>query len=446
MPLFDRGGSTPSLELHSSPVHLATRSLSARTLHTATTSSTASSVQSSTVSLPSSSKRSSLGSQASTTIKSEKSDGKRHSAKSNRKSKVRNYYCVVSLIPRLCSQRFSVYVGEKIREPGDKARGIFLKSRLNSPKLIYSSYLVSVYQLYMLNSINDNFQVGGKSKQATGGHSSRNTSSHLTSSLAKDVGIPTLDPVRDQCMNEERNDGNIATTASAPAAGSVKGGGGGGFNIAEHLQKNADMMDKTDGSLSPEINQFLQDISSVVQTLSPDHGQQKEHTSDGKSELKSQPSPRHKSRPKLAANFSILTAKSKDSEQVMDNSNSHSPIPDSTTTARTLDPHVAASRIQQWYRQNKSVKQTAQVHNLLASKRDELNRSRSEELQKIQLEVEARELKEREREKRRAAKMQAARRAAIEDLKRKREEKRERAEKIAQEEIVSGTYSVFYKY
>lgn len=267
----------------------------------------------------------------------------------------------------------------------------------------------------------------------------------MASSLAKDDGAPTLGLVQDQSTNVEKNDGNIATMARAPTAGSVQGGRG-GFNMAEHLQKNADMIDRTDGSLSPEIDQFLQDIGSAVQTLSPDHhGQLKEHTSDGKSELKSQPSPHHKSRPKIAANFSKLSAKSKDSEQSADNSNSHSPIPDSTMITRTLDPNVAASRIQQWYRQIKSSKQTAQVHSLLASKRDELNRSRSEELQKIQLELEARELKEREREKRRAAKMQATRRAAIEDLKRKREEKRERAEKIAQEEIVSDTYQ-FYKY
>ena len=236
--------------------------------------------------------------------------------------------------------------------------------------------------------------------------------------------------------NEERNGGHIATTASAPAAGDV----GGGFNIAEHLQKNADIMERTDGSLSPEINQFLEDISSAVQTLSPDHSQQKEHAGDGKSELKGQLSPRHKSRPKIAANFGtgMSTAIPRLNGQIMDASNSHSPIPDSTVaTTKALDPNVAASKIQQWYRQNKSSKQTAQVHSLLASKRDELNRSRSEELQRIQLELEAREMKEREREKRRAAKMQAARRVAIDDLKRRREEKRERAEKIAQEEIVS---------
>ena len=66
LPLFDGGGSSPSLELHSSPVHLATRSLSARTLHTtaaATGGGSGGLRSSSTVSLPSSLKRSSLGAQ-----------------------------------------------------------------------------------------------------------------------------------------------------------------------------------------------------------------------------------------------------------------------------------------------------------------------------------------------------------------------------------------------
>ena len=288
------------------------------------------------------------------------------------------------------------------------------------------------------------FQVGGKPKQANS-HFSRTSHSNgsqdardVASTLAKD-DTPT--PGHRGSMGETRNGGYIASTASTAGEGGVSvSRSGDGFNIAEHLLKNADIMERTDGSLSPEINQFLQDISSVVQTLSPDHSQLvegREHTSEGKTELKSQSSPRHKLRPKIAANFGALNTKSEEGGQTVVNSNSHLPIPDSTT-AVTLDPNVAASRIQQWYRENKSSKQTAQVHSLLASKRDELNRSRSEELQRIALELEARELKERGREKRRAAKMQAARRVAIEDLKRKREEKRERAEKIAQEEIVSG--------
>ena len=253
--------------------------------------------------------------------------------------------------------------------------------------------------------------------------------------VSKDVRVASIPakgnngtpaPVQDHPTSEERNGGHTATITST----TVKSISGGGFNITEHLQKNASdvALERTDGSLSPEMNQFLEDIGSVVPTLSPDHSQlKKEHTS-----------PHHKSRPKIAANFNTSNAIPRVNGQIMDTSDSHSPIPDSTTTVtKALDPHVAASRIQQWYRENKSSKQTAQVHSLLASKRDELNRSRNEELQRIQLELEAREMKEREREKRRAAKMQAARRAAIEDLKRKREEKRERAEKIAQEEIVS---------
>jgi hypothetical protein len=69
LPLFEGGGSSSGLELHSSPVHLATRSLSARTLlHTSAATGTPSVGgsglrSSSTVSLPSSLKRSSLGAQ-----------------------------------------------------------------------------------------------------------------------------------------------------------------------------------------------------------------------------------------------------------------------------------------------------------------------------------------------------------------------------------------------
>ena len=256
--------------------------------------------------------------------------------------------------------------------------------------------------------------------------------------------------MQDGSTNEERN-GSHTSSTSTPAAVDGKSG----FNIAEHLQKNADIdVERTDGSLSPEMNQFLEDIGSVVQTFSPSHIQQKECASDGGgSESKSQLSPHHKPRPKIAANFGVSNAIPRlNHGQDVDTSNSQSPIPDSTTTTTTIikavDPHEAASKIQQWYRQNKSSKRTvSQVHSLLASKRDELNRSRSEELQRIQLELEAKEVKEKEREKRRAAKMQAARRVAIEDLKRKREEKRERAERIAQEEIVSCHHnlSTFYQ-
>ena len=112
-------------------------------------------------------------------------------------------------------------------------------------------------------------------------------------------------------------------------------------------------------------------------------------------------------------------------------------LPDPTD----LNPDVAAAKIQQWYRQKRRVR-AAQVQSLLANKRDELNRSRTEEQRRIRQEFETREQKERERQKRRAAKMQAARKVAIEDLKRKREEKRERTERIAQEEIVSESVCI----
>ena len=96
LPLFDKGGSSPSLELHSSPVHLATRSLSARAVH-----SSSAVRSSSTVSLPSSLKQSSLGAPV-TASKSERSSGKRHSARNSGKSKVRKYM-YVSLVPSPCN-------------------------------------------------------------------------------------------------------------------------------------------------------------------------------------------------------------------------------------------------------------------------------------------------------------------------------------------------------
>ena len=271
---------------------------------------------------------------------------------------------------------------------------------------------------------------GRKPKQSTvNGHISSQPNNDLrreneketpTQSLAEEGGLP---PALEHVSQAEESKGLIS-------AATVKSSG---FNIAEHLQKNVDP-ERTDGSLSPEINQFLQDISSVVQIMSPDHSQAVEdnHSVGDKPADSAQTPPmtRQKlSRPKIAANFTRVTPEAKDNA----GSNSHSPIPDSTD----LDPNVAASKIQQWYRENKK-KQTAQLKNLLASKRDELNQSRTEELQRIQQEIEAKEKKEAERQKRRAAKMQAARKVAIEDLKRKREEKRERAEKIAQEEMVSN--------
>lgn len=238
-------------------------------------------------------------------------------------------------------------------------------------------------------------------------------------------------------------DGNMPATGHGSSRDGESGSGltpavnsGGGFNIAEHLQKNVDL-ERTDGSLSPEINQFLQDISSVVRSLSPDNNnrlEEKEHSARDKPDPQIRVSPRHKSRLKIAANFGTVSVKPEEVKLVGDSS-PHSPDP------TDLNPDVAAAKIQQWYRQKRRVR-AAQVQSLLANKRDELNRSRTEEQRRIRQEFETREQKERERQKRRAAKMQAARKVAIEDLKRKREEKRERTERIAQEEIVSESVCI----
>ena len=228
-------------------------------------------------------------------------------------------------------------------------------------------------------------------------------------------------------------DGGSRTTAAS----------GGGFNFSEHLQKNVDP-DRTDGSLSPEMDQFLQDIGSAVHSLSPADQTRAEEdkkvvptsTEEDISHSKIHSSSHQKSRHKIAANFAApTTADFKMAETAVKDSTSHSSIPSSTD----IDPNVAASKIQQWYRDSKRL-QATKVRSLLVDKRNELNRSRTEELQRIQEEIEEQERKERERQKRRAAKMQAARKVAIEELKRKREEKREKAEKIAQEEIVSAYY------
>lgn len=86
----------------------------------------------------------------------------------------------------------------------------------------------------------------------------------------------------------------------------------------------------------------------------------------------------------------------------------------------------------------KASSQAMEVRSLLEEKRAGLSRSRLEELERAQSEVEARERKRAEREQRRAAKMKADRLAAIAELRKKREEKRLLQERIVQEEMVRG--------
>ena len=82
-----------------------------------------------------------------------------------------------------------------------------------------------------------------------------------------------------------------------------------------------------------------------------------------------------------------------------------------------------------------------EVRSLLVEKKSDLNKSRLEELQRLHAEAEARERKKMEKEQRRMAKMKADRKAAIEELHRKREEKKVRQEIMVQEEMVSQDIS-----
>lgn len=84
----------------------------------------------------------------------------------------------------------------------------------------------------------------------------------------------------------------------------------------------------------------------------------------------------------------------------------------------------------------RAASQAKEVKSLLEEKRVGLSRSRLEELERAQNEVEARERKRLEREQRRAAKLKADRMAAIAELKKRREEKRVLQERLAQEEMV----------
>ena len=366
--LFNKGS---PLELHSSPVHLATRSLSARS----TATGSCISAHSSTTSLSS---KKSTRSAPLTAGKSERSNKRKPS-------------------------RSGVREGRS-------------------------------------NKSSSSFQRRPKQSTMNG----RTDNGHIDSQITIETPLPTEDDTALHASGNRAVDVNTAKVAMTieERQGVSVSNSGCGFNIAQHLQENVDP-ERTDGSLSPEMNQFLQDISSAVVSVSPSHNQMEmieKECSDSEESVEltsTQPFPHQKSRPKIAAKFGAADMVNSKDNIPGDSGgfNSHAPILNSTR----LNPNTAASKIQQWYRQHKK-KQTAQVHvhSLLAKKRNELSRSRSEELEQIQQEIEAKEAKEAERQKRRAAKMQAARKAAIEDLKRKREEKRERAEKIAQEEIVSA--------
>ena len=236
---------------------------------------------------------------------------------------------------------------------------------------------------------------------------------------------------------------------------SVKNHHSKGFNIARHVQGN---VDHSSGSLSPDMDQFLQDITSTVTPMTADSNHPwLEKTSDelliGGNHERVPHRPVDKSqrpKPHIAANFTSeapangvprLKFVSESGNQALaanqETSNITNSPPEYSESIARMDPNVAATRIQQWYHERRDKHQQARVQSLLRDKRNELNQSKLNELKRIQLQMEDREQKEMERQKRREAKMQAARKAAIESLQKKREEKRQEAERIAQEEIVS---------
>ncbi len=225
-----------------------------------------------------------------------------------------------------------------------------------------------------------------------------------------------------------------------------------GFNIAGHLRNSVEL-DRSSGSLSPDVDQFLKDIGALVRPITPDpqspalhHSWDNSHAhqtdkSAAESTLETlndrSPKPH---RPKVAAKFGVIPNQTLttavpnllldplDPYNITKAHEVNSP-PHTRVEHPPLDQNVAARKIQSWYRK-KCSSQLSNVQNVLQKKKDELNCSRVQEL----LDSETKEV---EKQQRRAAKMQAARKAAIDELNKKREEKRIRAEKIAQGEIVS---------
>ena len=219
-----------------------------------------------------------------------------------------------------------------------------------------------------------------------------------------------------------------------------------GFNIATHLQRS---VEHSDGSSSPEIDQLLQDINAVLQSPSPDSSRREKGESVGPPALESLRSSNKPKRPKVAANFTGMVTSSEgavsgsghggqeNAAQKPDKTDhfkqSHHPIslrttgPDSIpsqsasldskqphrtnlketisvqpTTSPIPDSHIseppnpvmtrqhaAAAQIQRWYRHEKQQRelQLAEVQKVLQGKKDDLNRSRTEEMLRMQSEV-----------------------------------------------------------
>ena len=255
--------------------------------------------------------------------------------------------------------------------------------------------------------------------------------------------------------------------------------------VVDHL--NSVDNDRLNGSVSPDVHKLLQDISGVLHSMSPvlepSHSQNSppEPSMQSTENKRSATSKKPHTRSRVAANFNFnnKSEESRNNALVLSNTGENNPLhPSDNITNKSKSaseekqkvPHlnidgsdkkgVAAVKIQRWYR-NRHVRdnsvvtdnsakggknhglgqetlgdrerQVRDVKKLLQEKKNELNRSRLEDSG----EVETRDRGQLERERRRAEKLKADRKAAIEELQKRREEKRVRQERVAQEEIVS---------
>ena len=114
--------------------------------------------------------------------------------------------------------------------------------------------------------------------------------------------------------------------------------------------------------------------------------------------------------------------------EVQKNSSSHVQPPLGLDESKSSQKEIA--------KVNQASSQIEQVKVLLQEKKIDLDQSRQKEMERVRGDIEAHERRTVEREQRRAAKLMADRKAAIVELQRRREEKRARAELLAQKEMV----------
>lgn len=308
--------------------------------------------------------------------------------------------------------------------------------------------------------------------------------------------------------NEQVHSQQLDSTAGR----AVGGGGVRGFNIAGHLRDSV-KLDRSSGSLSPDVDQLLKDIEAMTNPPTPDVAEanvmtrgikvQSSNLPDGtnidqgvanmlpsgqnlrRGVGKMPPSgqnsyygvgsmppsvensvsmldptdtsnaakdPPQKPIKKLKLAIQLGAAHQNDTQKIDDHISNISSTsvpklvlprdmsPTHLNTKRlansSIDPNKAAAKIQKWYRHLRTTRY-ASVKTVLREKKDELNKSRVFELERSRLEAEFQNQEEMAKKQRREAKMQATRQAAIDDLHKKREEKRLKTERIALEEIVS---------